>query len=239
MTDRDSFLLAIAANPADDVVRLGYADFLDECGAPDADRACAEFIRISCPMGVKARQTNAEGKWLAANWQNLVPGLAALGYTLHDRSGRKVRAVKIQGVPPQLVAGGGEIRWGEGYTYRRWCMLDFWRGFVHAADVYTARDLEALRAVLPDAPLARLGIADAMESHPNETFLGRPDTQWYREPNKIFDLVAATEQVFRPFGNSYIVWHNDDHRERAAAALDKGIRAWFATSTMTDKEGEL
>jgi uncharacterized protein (TIGR02996 family) len=41
MTDRDSFIAAIAANPADDLPRLVFADWLDENGEPER----AAFIR--------------------------------------------------------------------------------------------------------------------------------------------------------------------------------------------------
>jgi uncharacterized protein (TIGR02996 family) len=44
MCDRDAFLAAILAAPADDLPRLIFADWLDEHG--DADRA--EFIRLQC-----------------------------------------------------------------------------------------------------------------------------------------------------------------------------------------------
>jgi uncharacterized protein (TIGR02996 family) len=44
MRDRDAFLAAILAQPADDLPRLVFADWLDEHG--DADRA--EFIRLQC-----------------------------------------------------------------------------------------------------------------------------------------------------------------------------------------------
>src|SRR5687767_11671931 len=42
MSDRDAFLAAIRAAPADDAPRLVYADWLDEHGQPDL----AEFIRV-------------------------------------------------------------------------------------------------------------------------------------------------------------------------------------------------
>ncbi len=46
MTERDTFLRAILADPDDDIVRLAYADWLDEqCGGVDPR---AEFIRIQC-----------------------------------------------------------------------------------------------------------------------------------------------------------------------------------------------
>lgn len=42
MSDREAFLRAVAADPADDTVRLAFADWLDENGDP----ARAEFIRL-------------------------------------------------------------------------------------------------------------------------------------------------------------------------------------------------
>ena len=47
MSERDGFLRAIAADPADDTVRLAFADWLDERG----DRAEAEFIRFHVEIG--------------------------------------------------------------------------------------------------------------------------------------------------------------------------------------------
>src|SRR5262245_45873464 len=41
MPDREAFVAAIAASPADDLPRLVFADWLDEHGDPDR----AEFIR--------------------------------------------------------------------------------------------------------------------------------------------------------------------------------------------------
>lgn len=46
MTDRDALLAGIVADPADDLPRLVFADYLDDHG--DADRA--EFIRVQCEM---------------------------------------------------------------------------------------------------------------------------------------------------------------------------------------------
>jgi uncharacterized protein (TIGR02996 family) len=44
MTEEDSLLAAIAAEPDDDTVRLAYADWLDEHGQSER----AEFIRVQC-----------------------------------------------------------------------------------------------------------------------------------------------------------------------------------------------
>ncbi len=47
MADRSALLQAVSANPDDTLVRLVYADFLDETGQP-ADAKRAEFIRAQC-----------------------------------------------------------------------------------------------------------------------------------------------------------------------------------------------
>jgi uncharacterized protein (TIGR02996 family) len=44
LTDRDAFLRAIIADPADDLPRLAFADWLDEHGEPER----AELIRLGC-----------------------------------------------------------------------------------------------------------------------------------------------------------------------------------------------
>jgi uncharacterized protein (TIGR02996 family) len=46
MTEREAFLRAIREDPEDDVVRLVFADWLDERGEHDA----AEFIRLQCEL---------------------------------------------------------------------------------------------------------------------------------------------------------------------------------------------
>src|SRR5262245_7506119 len=46
MPDERALLAAILENPADDGVRLVYADWLDDNGQPDR----AEFIRLQCQL---------------------------------------------------------------------------------------------------------------------------------------------------------------------------------------------
>lgn len=50
MNTREAFLADIIANPADDAVRLIYADWLDDQG--EAERA--EFIRVQCRLAAQA-----------------------------------------------------------------------------------------------------------------------------------------------------------------------------------------
>jgi uncharacterized protein (TIGR02996 family) len=49
MADEGSFLPAVLANPADDLPRLVYADWLDEQQTEEASRK-AEFLRLECQL---------------------------------------------------------------------------------------------------------------------------------------------------------------------------------------------
>lgn len=110
MTDRQGFLAAIRAEPADDVRRLVYADWLDDHGESDLDRATSEFIRLSCDRHGRDTMPAAAYRWLldvtyvpdgprvravaTANWRRLVPALlgAHRGGTpiADERHGRRV-----------------------------------------------------------------------------------------------------------------------------------------------------
>jgi uncharacterized protein (TIGR02996 family) len=50
MTDEAALLAAIRDSPDDDLPRLAYADWLDENGATEGDRARAEAIRVQCEL---------------------------------------------------------------------------------------------------------------------------------------------------------------------------------------------
>ncbi|VTR92778.1 unnamed protein product [Gemmata massiliana] len=65
MNERKALLDAIAMHAAEDTPRLVYADWLDEYGAGDLDRAMSESIRVSCfrrnhPIGISRRQPHNE-----------------------------------------------------------------------------------------------------------------------------------------------------------------------------------
>lgn len=101
MTDRDSLLAAIRANPRDDLPRLVYADWLDENGTTDLDVATSEFIRKSVafkgkqkhPVGLIGAMAPAGYEWLHDNWSRLVPGLMRHTPVRNfRRTGRRVRA---------------------------------------------------------------------------------------------------------------------------------------------------
>jgi uncharacterized protein (TIGR02996 family) len=86
MHDHDVFLDAILANPADDVVRLVYADWLEDRGNP-TDAARAEFIRVQMELSSLAEDdprrplledrehellAEHESRWLG-DWPRYVP----------------------------------------------------------------------------------------------------------------------------------------------------------------------
>jgi uncharacterized protein (TIGR02996 family) len=150
VNERDALLAAIDAAPADDTVRLAYADWLDESGDRPADGPTAEFVRLSCDMTpAKPRQTYAEGKWLRNNWERLVPSLVARGVHFVRREGRWVHAQAID-----RVCRGGRTE------VRRWVELEFWRGLVRAVRFTSASHaLELLPHLLADQPLVQPALA--------------------------------------------------------------------------------
>lgn len=79
MSERLAFLESIRSNPADDVSRLVYADWLDENGdRGDLDRATSEFIRLSCDRSGAKRMPDAAYAWIEDNWMRLIPSALAV-----------------------------------------------------------------------------------------------------------------------------------------------------------------
>jgi uncharacterized protein (TIGR02996 family) len=90
MSDREAFVAAVAANPADDLPRLVFADWLDENGDPER----AEFIRVQCELAKPAvwQDTDFRDPLLARmrslldahrkRW--MAPVAAALGFSSDD-----------------------------------------------------------------------------------------------------------------------------------------------------------
>jgi uncharacterized protein (TIGR02996 family) len=150
--DRLALLRAIAAAPDEDTPRLAYADWLDESGNSDADRARAELLRIACRMKPKIRITKDEQKWLAEHWRRLLPTVSVrmteLGAKPLDHQWRG-RVVGVWSFDPQTRG------------HRVWVGLEIWRGFVRHAS-YASGFEELAAAVVADEPLARHGIGQAL-----------------------------------------------------------------------------
>lgn len=166
MNDRTSFLDAIHREPADDTVRLVYADWLDENGAGDLDTATATFIRLSCARTGKRRMPDEAYSWLLTwtwaadqkvppvpveNWRRLVPRLVACHrpYYADDKidATRSGRFVTARGA---FVCGAGVRRM---LPLRR-VKLSFARGFLEdfALSLPSYRDAIA-PVLLRDQPL--------------------------------------------------------------------------------------
>jgi uncharacterized protein (TIGR02996 family) len=62
MHDEADFLRALLDNPADDIARLVYADWLDEQGSP-ACATRAEFLRLECRMALAPEQSLNRVRW--------------------------------------------------------------------------------------------------------------------------------------------------------------------------------
>lgn len=179
--DRFDFLMKIKEQPEEDTIRVVYADWLDEFGDGDLDRATAEFIRVTCDMRSRKAASMKAGKWLGGdirnpkfhmngnldilardgevdNWERLVP-------TLFEWILRVCRyAIKRNLVGWEL--GHPSIEWlRAGRWLKVWWYgmpdylpevfeLEFWRGFVRRVRV---RHWAMFDAILPrllvDQPL--------------------------------------------------------------------------------------
>ena len=87
---RQELLEAIRKNPVEDTPRLMYADYLDEIGTTDLDRATVEFIRLSCDLKSGGRKRSdmmprSVYQWLPANKYRLIPSVVALSLTPEEK----------------------------------------------------------------------------------------------------------------------------------------------------------
>lgn len=141
MNERDGFIAAIKAEPADDTRRLAYADWLDEYGQHDRDRATAEFIRMSCTMTERKAIDRQVGKWLCGrvyngpmngegslNMGRLIPSLAQYVDMLNreriEKMGKPAVEYRREGRWLKLRPKPGVF--GAGFNTQ----IEYWRGFV-------------------------------------------------------------------------------------------------------------
>lgn len=108
MRDKAAFLAAMAAAPEDDLLRLAFADWLEERG----DDARAEFIR--CQFGLRWDQSRA-AELLAANREEWERPFRALGAEVRFHGGfpyslnADVQGAKMPHTPisQNRIAAGG------------------------------------------------------------------------------------------------------------------------------------
>ncbi len=145
MNDRLALLSAVLANPADDLPRLVFADWLEENGTSDADAARAEFIRLGCLSKAKLKITSAETKWIDANWQRLLPTtIAAAPKRVKPQPARQGRFLRVL------------FYWKEADRTRTTDLsFEFVRGFARRVEYTNGHGYERFwRAIATDEPLA-------------------------------------------------------------------------------------
>lgn len=158
MGDRALLLEAIRTHPADDTLRLVYADWLDEFGEDDLDRATVEFIRVSCSRGTKpgCSMPKPAYAWIHDHWKRLLPtAFAAYPYGKTEvvsrwsvSRGETYASVETSGAWAKWYRDGRHIdtAWRltsgtDGLTGRRFSVrFRFGRGFLEGVDYY-ARDV--------------------------------------------------------------------------------------------------
>lgn len=168
--DRMALLRAVLASDQDNTVRLAYADWLQENGSGDADRATEEFIRVSCSKSYPHRMPLPAYPWLRNNWKRLVPE-AELKYSLVERT--KAALIRVDELDePDLIAedwgwhAKNTPMWMGRVLYvvyspppkeRKYAArLEFWKGFVVRVGVYSKAGGGLIALVCKDQPLANL-----------------------------------------------------------------------------------
>lgn len=152
MRDDAGFIRAILADPADDTLRLVFADALEECG----ERERAEFIRVQCAIAADPRVNHAQSARVLAD--GCTCSLCAL-----RRRERELLWATGGGRHPQFGERPNLFFWAgpaleivpEGAKYLDY--ITFRRGFVdsitlpadaflaHAATLFAAQPVTAVR----------------------------------------------------------------------------------------------
>ena len=131
-SDQESLLATIAANPADDLPRLVYADWLDENGRSDADRARAEFIRYQVADALArepAQGSRLDDSLLHAHRDDWLADVPAVGRywvafhrgfpaAIHPHTGRTQFLPLLEAPPPSLATVTGLRLGGPGSGLR-------------------------------------------------------------------------------------------------------------------------
>lgn len=157
--DEQAFLDAIIASPGDDLPRLVFADWLEECGRSDLGAATAEFIRLTCGRSRKDGKPyqmlpTGAGAWLKGNWRRLVPTLTVCWDEVdeEDQMERWINQTVLRaGIPVPLTNSAGYLT-----IFRPVVWLYFDRGFVTLARWSAPRlgPLKIAKAIAQDQPLA-------------------------------------------------------------------------------------
>jgi uncharacterized protein (TIGR02996 family) len=118
VSQRLALLKSILAAPNDDLPRLVFADWLDENGTSDADRARAEYLRLSIAAEEAATNTPKVYAWMKPNLQRLLPTVAALGRLKFRRVGARGLSLKIGEPDPDGAVTMVTIFYTRGFACR-------------------------------------------------------------------------------------------------------------------------
>jgi uncharacterized protein (TIGR02996 family) len=179
MTTRDALLAAIRADPADDTVRLVFADWLEENGEPDR----AEFIRLQCDVarlpgdGSEADallRYVSEGERKLLVWDRLDPVVAA-----RDRAERRA----------EELLRANKAHWFGWANPPAYTAVRFARGFPDGVMVFGHEYFRAAQeSILRAVPLTGLEI-------------------WFRFPEEASELVCPGG--LRNLTHLRLIWNTD------------------------------
>ena len=157
LTDHDALLAGVLADPAADLPRLVYADFLEESGDPPSV-ARAEFIRVQCEVA-GGRVEPDRLATLAAREKVLLAGHAA-GWLAPLKA--KGEALQNAGTHGQFRRGFVELVWMPAAVYLRKADKLFARAPVRELRVTRVRlpELAELLAHPATGRLAALDVSD-------------------------------------------------------------------------------
>lgn len=194
MSDRDSFLRAIVAEPDDDLPRLVFADFLDEHGEPER----AEFIRVQCelaPLAGRCERGDGLSSWCMGAPERHHPDCRT--GRLRQRERKLLARISTEGLfwslQQRFGGDGGSWKYVRGFVSRITCSWDDWQQHADAIlaacpirgakdGCVTLTDLPLFSAILNggrtqmlelDGGNCRLGLVFAVHQH----CIGRP-AQW-------------------------------------------------------------
>jgi len=159
--ERGKLLLACLETPDDDTTRLVYADWLDEFGDCDRDRATSEFIRLTCTrFKVSRTMPRAAYPWIEANWQRLIPTCCEI-LTINGCAYRNTNPTGPRHTKTTFIRRGRSVSFCLTYTRERsplnpahrFFVAEFNRGFVDTLHGYSKYDkTDTARRLWVDQP---------------------------------------------------------------------------------------
>ena len=188
MNERNEFVRRVLENPADDTVRLVFADWLQENGEPER----AALIRLSLHAGVKPPAQHIPGCLRRGYWKRPLHRPATA--TCRKCSAQDAYRLRYSGMSDlQLDALPGGCRWRTD------------RGFVSEIHLPCAAFMRHARAIFSAHPVTRVVLTDKrpdwdVHTMPSWTWWqsggdgSRPDDE-YALPVELFDRLKASACV--------------------------------------------